>query len=47
MAKEYLKGSYKPTLRIFAGANVAVFWGVVVSAADFSAVTAIFDSISA
>ena len=46
MAKEYLKGSYKGTLRTFAGVNVAVFWGVIVSAADFSAATAILDAMS-
>ena len=46
MAKEYLKSSYKRTLRTVAGVNVAVFWGVVVSAADFSAVTAIVGSVS-
>ena len=46
MATEYLKSSYKGTLRTVAGVNVAVFWGVIVSAADFSVVTAIVDSIS-
>ena len=46
MTKEYLKDSYKGTLRTVAGINVAVFWVVIASAADLSAVTAILDSMS-
>ena len=47
MTKEYLKGSYKGTLWIIAALNVAVFWVVVVSAADFSTVGAVLNSLTA
>ena len=46
MTKEYLKDSYKGTLNSFAGVNVAVFWGIVISASDFSTVAALVGSIS-
>ena len=47
MKKEYLKASYKGTLRTIVALNIAVFWGVVVSAADFSTVAGIVNSLSA
>ena len=46
MTKEYLKSGNKGALRAFATVNVAVFWAVIVSGADFSTVAAITDSIS-
>ena len=46
MNTEYLKNSYKWRLRTVAVLNVAVFWGVVVSRADFSAIGALLSSIS-
>lgn len=46
MNPEYLKDSYKWQLRTVAVLNVAVFWGVVVSRADFSAIGTLLSSIS-
>ena len=43
---EYLKDSYKWSLRVFTIINVAVFWGVVILGADISAVTSLIASIS-
>ena len=43
---EYLKDSYKWSLRVFAIINVVVFWGVVSLGADISAVTSLIASIS-
>ena len=43
---EYLKDSYKWSLRMFAIINVAVFWGVVSLGADISAITSLIASIS-
>ena len=46
MSNEYLKDSYKWQLRAVLIANVAVFWGVVVSRANFSAMGDLFSSLS-
>ena len=43
---EYLKDSYKWRLRTVAIINVAVFWAVVVSGADFTAIGTLLSSIS-
>ena len=46
ISTEYLKNSYKLHLRTFAVFNVAVFWSVVISGADFSALATLLSSIS-
>ena len=43
---EYLKTSYKWQLKTVAVLNLIIFWGIVVSAADFSEVGALLASIS-
>ena len=43
---EYLKGSYKWQLRTVTVVNVAVFWSVVISGADFSAISDLLSSVS-
>ena len=46
MSTEYLKDSYKWQLRAVMIVNIAVFWGVVVSRADFSAIADLLSSLS-
>ena len=46
MSTEYLKDSYKWPLRAMAALNVAIFWAVVFTRADFSEIGALLSSLS-